>query len=161
MRLRAMVSGRGQLSPRASTVVTLRIVTAPRYALAAILATGDLQRLYSGLSVLVSTASAGERCAGLATFGALEALLADDLLQRSEEPGATPVLSWAGRDTFARSLAGLRDAAFGLEELELYACSASVDTMSVTAGAVEERLAGVLSTPRFMESTAGARLLFV
>ena len=156
-----MVRGRGQLRPRASRVVTLGIVTTPGYSLAAVLATGDLQRLYSGLSVLVSTASAGERCAALATFGALEALLADDLLQRAEEPEATPVLSWVGRDTFARSLLELRETALTLEGLELYACSASVETMSLTAGAVEDRMAGVISTPRFLETTAGARLLYV
>lgn len=136
-------------------------MTASGYALAAVLATGELERLYSGLSVLVSTASAGEPCTALAGFRALEALLADDLLQRAEEPSATPVLSWAGRDTFARSLLELRETALGLEGLELYACSASVETMSLTAGAVEERLAGVMSTPRFLELASGARLLFV
>jgi peroxiredoxin family protein len=161
MRRLAMVSGRGQASPRASTVVTLRIVPAPAYSVAAVLATGELERLYSGLSVLVSSASAGERCGALASFRALEALLAGDLLQRAAEPSATPVLSWAGRDTFARSLLELRETALGLEGLDVYACSASVETMSLTAGAVEERLAGVMSTPRFLDLTAGARLLFV
>lgn len=161
MRRLAIVSGRGQASPRASTVVTLRIVTAPGYSLAAVLATGELERLYSGLSVLVSVASAGERCAALASFRALEALLADDLLHRAGQPSATPVLSWAGRETFARSLLELREIALGLDGLELYACSASVDTMGLTAGAVEERLRGVISTPRFLEQAAGARLLFV
>jgi peroxiredoxin family protein len=161
MRCRAIVSGSGQLSPRASTVVTLPIVTTPNYSLAAVLATGDLQRLYSGLSVLVSVATAGRRCAGLATFAALEALLADDLLQRAEEPEATPVLSWAGRDTFSRSLLELRETALELDRLELYACAASVETMSLTPDAAADRLTGVLSTPRFLETTAGARLLFV
>lgn len=161
MRRLAIVSGRGQASPRASTVVTLRIVTAPAYSLTAVLATGELERLYSGLSVLVSAASAGERCAALASFRALEALMAEDLFQRAEEPSATPALSWVGRDTFARSLLELRETALDLEGLEVYACSASVDTMSLTAGAIEERLRGVLSTPRFLERAAGARLLFV
>jgi hypothetical protein len=33
--------------------------------------------------------------------------------------------------------------------------------MSLTAGAVEERLAGVMSTPRFLREAQGATLIFV
>lgn len=155
------MSGSGQLSPRASTVVTLRIVNGPAYSLAAVLATGDLERLYAGLSVLVSAASADDRCAALATFASLEALMDGDLLQHAEEPDHTPSLSWAGRDTFARSLLELRETALELPTLDVYACAASVETMSLTPDSVGERLTGVLSTPRFLEATAGARLVFV
>ena len=125
------------------------------------MSSGELERFYSGLSVLVSTATDGGRCAGLATYRALELLLDDDLLQRASEPEATPSLSWAGRDTFARSLLELRATALDLDALELYACAASVDTMNLTAAEVEERLEGVMSTPRFLRETSGARLLFV
>jgi len=131
------------------------------YALAALLSSGEPERLYSGLSVLVSSATGGERCAGLASFRALDLMLDDDLLQRAADPEATPSLSWAGRDTFARSLLELRDTALELDRLSLYACAASVETMSLTAGAVEERLDGVMSTPRFLRETSGATLLFV
>ena len=136
-------------------------MNAPPYALAAVLSTGDLERLYSGLSVLVSSATDGSRCAALASFHALELMLDDDLLQRAAEPEATPSLSWAGRDTFARSMLDLRDTALGLEGLDMYACAASVETMNVTPATVEERLAGVMSTPRFLREAHGAALIFV
>ncbi len=136
-------------------------MNSPPYALAAVLSSGEVERFYSGLSVLVSGATDGSRCAALASFRALDLLLADDLLQRAEEPEATPSLSWAGRDTFARSLLELRDTALGLESLSLYACAASVETMSLTPAAVEERLDGVMSTPRFLREAQGATLIFV
>jgi peroxiredoxin family protein len=136
-------------------------VHSPPYALAAVLSSGEIERFYSGLSVLVSSATDGSRCAALASFRALELLLDDELLQRAAEPEATPSLSWAGRDTFARSVLELRDTALDLEGLDFYACAASVETMSLTPGAVEERLAGVMSTPRFLREAQGATLIFV
>lgn len=136
-------------------------MNASPYALAAILSSGEPERFYSGLSVLVSSAADGSRCTALASFRALDLLLDDDLLQRAADPEATPSLSWAGRDTFARSLLELRNTALGLDALELYACAASVETMSVTPAAVEERLAGVISTPRFLREAQGAPLIFI
>jgi hypothetical protein len=88
-------------------------------------------------------------------------MLDGDLLQHAQDPDLTPGLSWNGRDTFARSLLELRDTALGLDALDIYACAASVETMSVTAATVDERLAGVMSTPRFLRETQGATLLFV
>lgn len=129
---------------------------AERYDLAAILASGEPEELYSGLSVLVSTAVDGGRCAALASFGGLAALLDPDLLRRAQQPEATPSLSWAGRETFAKSLVELRQTALDLENLTIWACSASVETMGVTA---EPPLAGVMSTPRFLRATAGAPLI--
>ena len=55
----------------------------------------------------------------------------------------------------------LRDAALSLEALSVYACAASVETMSLTSADVEDRLDGVMSTPRFLRETAGAQLVFV
>lgn len=133
----------------------------PRYTLAAVLATGEAERLYSGLSVLVSTAADGEPCAALAAFRALELMLDPDLPRRAQSPEASPSLSWGGRETFGRSLGELRDTALELGNLDVYACSASVETMALTAVQVEERLAGVMSTPRFLREAAGARLIFV
>ncbi|MGI8674081.1 MAG: hypothetical protein ACR2KD_02145 [Thermoleophilaceae bacterium] len=130
-------------------------------AVAAVLSTGEVERLYSGLSVLVSTASEGRPAAALAAFGALDLLLDPDLLRRAQEPEATPSLSWAGRERFASSLVELRELAFELEALAVYACSASVDTMGLTPADVEKRFDGVLSTPRFLRQVEGARLLFV
>ena len=136
-------------------------MTAGAYSLAAILASGEPERLYSGLSLLVSAAVEGERCAGLASFRGLELLLDPNLAQRVLTPEATPTLAWAGRETFARSLLELRETAFELDSLELYACAASIDTMSLSAADLEGRLDGVLSTPRFLKETNGARLVVV
>lgn len=136
-------------------------MNAPAYSLAAILTAGEPERLYTGLSLLVSTASEGGRCAGLLTFRALDLLLDPGLRRRALAPDGTPALSWEGRETFARSLDELRETALELEGLELYACSASVDTMAVEAADVEERLDGVMSTPRFLRATEGARLVVV
>jgi hypothetical protein len=115
----------------------------PAPALAAILATGEQERLYSGLSVLVSTAVEGDRCLGLATFRSLELLI--------DRPPS-------GRGArFDRSLAELIATAEQIDRLELYACSASVQELGL-AGAP---LAGVMSTPRFLREARGAELIFV
>jgi len=129
--------------------------------LAVLLATGELERLYSGLSLLVSTAGDGIPCAGLAVFRSLALLLDDGLLQRSLDPSNTPSLTWAGRETFARSLVELRDTALELEGLALYACSASVETMGLATEDVDARLDGVRATPRFLREVAEARLVYV
>ena len=118
------------------------------YELAAILASGDPGELYSALSVLVSTAVDGKPCAALASFGALELLLAAD--------GDLQARAAARGDKFARSLAELRATALDLDALTVWACAASVDTMDVEPG---PQMAGVMSTPRFLRETAGARRL--
>lgn len=131
-------------------------------ALAAILSTREPERLYSGLSVVVSTAAGGAPCAALASFGALELILDPDLLRRVQEPETTPSLSWAGRETFARSLVELVDTALRLDSATVHACAASVETMSLDAADIANRgLDGVKSTPRFLSDTAGAPLIFV
>lgn len=129
--------------------------------LAAVLASGEPERLYSGLSVLVSTASASAPCSALATFRALALILDPDLWRRVQEPDNTPVLAPAGRERFAGSLVEMLDVALDLEHLKLYACAASVETMALTAADVEARLDGVISTPRFLREVEGAELLFV
>jgi peroxiredoxin family protein len=131
------------------------------YTLAAVLATGDLQRLYSGLSLLVSAAVDGESCAALATYRSLDLIMDPGLGRLAANPEATPSLAWQGRETFARSLAELRDIALSFDSLVLYGCSASIETMGLTEADVEDRLTGVISTPRFLREVAGAQLLFV
>ena len=131
------------------------------YTLAAVLATADMQRLYSGLSVLVSAAVDGETCAALATFRSLELIMDPGLGRLAAVPESTPGLAWQGRERFARSLAELRDTALSLDSLAVYGCAASIETMAVTEADVEARLTGVMSTPRFLRETAGAQLLFV
>jgi peroxiredoxin family protein len=116
------------------------------YELAAILATGDPAELYTGLSVLVSTAVDGHRCAALASFDALELLITDGDVGGAEAAGRG--------ETFARSLTELRDTALELDSLTIWACAASVETMEIEP---ESRLAGVMSTPRFLRETTSAR----
>lgn len=114
--------------------------------LAVILASDSPARLYTGLSLLVSTAAEGEPAYGLATFGALELLLAD--------PGAD-----SGRgELFDRTLAELRATAGELEDCRLWACAAAVETSGLEPG---DRFEGVLSTPRFLRMTRDARLVVV
>src|SRR3954466_12287706 len=125
MRRFAIVSGSGHARPRASTVVTIAIVAASP-ALAAILSTGEPERLYSGLSALVSTAADGRLAAALARFRGRALILDPDLPRRVQEPEATPSLSWAGRETFARSLNELVEAALSMDGLTVHACAASL-----------------------------------
>jgi hypothetical protein len=115
----------------------------PAPSLAAVLATGEPERLYSGLSLLVSSAVDGRRCMALASFRALELLLDPRPSARGER--------------FDRSLAELVDAAVGLDTLALYACSASVDLLEIEG----EPLDGVMSTPRFLREAGDAELIFV
>jgi peroxiredoxin family protein len=129
--------------------------------IAAILETGDLERLYTGLSLLVAAAADGRPARGLVSFGALEPLLDDQLAGRALRPEATPSLSEPGRETFARSLAELRDTARELEDCRLWACAAALEVTGVSRADVEARLEGVLSTPRFLREVAGAELVVV
>ncbi len=129
---------------------------------AVLLAAGELERLYTGLSVLVSTATEGRPASGLASFRALAVLLDPDLTRRAQEPEATPSLSWAGRETFSSSLAELRDLAVELEGVSIHACSASVETMGLSPERVTEAgLDGVMSTPHFLRASGNTALLFV
>ena len=61
--------------------------------IAVILASERLDRLYTGLSLLVSTAAEGERAVGLATFGALAPLLEPRLEALALRPDAVPGLT--------------------------------------------------------------------
>lgn len=126
------------------------IVAEQPYALAVIMATGDPLRLYSGLSTVVSTAADARRCAVLLTFRAAKIWGAPEL----EDPG-DGVLTPAGRDTFARSLVELRDTALSLQAIDVFVCAATTELTLV------ESDLPVISTPRFLRETAGARLLFV
>ena len=127
--------------------------------IAAILESSELERVSTGLSLLVSAAADGRPAFGLASYGALGALLDPDLEARALEPGAAPHVSPEGRAVFARTLAELRDAALSMEGLRIWACAAAVETTGADRALVEQRLAGVLSTPRFLREVAGAELV--
>ncbi|MGH2948196.1 MAG: hypothetical protein ACRDPC_18405 [Solirubrobacteraceae bacterium] len=129
--------------------------------IAAILESGEPQRLYTGLSLLVSAAAEGRPARGLVGFGALGPLLDDRLLARGLRPDAAPDVVDAGREAFARTLAELRDAAAELEECRLWACAAAVEATGAARADVEARLDGVMSTPRFLREVAGADLIVV
>jgi peroxiredoxin family protein len=124
--------------------------------IAVLFASGELTRLYTGLSLLVSAASDGEPARGLVTFDALAPLVDPDLEARALR---SDVVSDAGRATFARTLAGLREAAFELPDCRIWACAAAAETTGVPRAAIEERLDGVLSTPRFLREIGDARLV--
>jgi hypothetical protein len=127
--------------------------------IAAILESGELERVSTGLSLLVSAAADGRQAFGLASYGALAVLLDPDLEARALEPGAAPHVGAAGRAVFARTLAELRDTALAMEGLRIWACAAAVETTGADRAVVEARLAGVLSTPRFLREVAGAELV--
>jgi hypothetical protein len=92
----------------------------------------------------------------LATFDALAPLVDPDLEARALRSG---VVSDEGRPAFARTLAGLRDAAAELPDCRIWACAAAAETTGVARAAIDERLDGVLSTPRFLREIGDARLV--
>jgi peroxiredoxin family protein len=126
--------------------------------IAVILASGRLDRLYTGLSLLVSTAAEGEPARGLVTFAALEPLLDDQLVARALRREETPALSEPGREVFARTLVELRDTAAELPDCRIWACAAAVETTGLELAG---RLDGVRSTPRFLREIGDARLVVV
>ena len=129
--------------------------------IAVFLESGELQRLYTGLSLLVSAAADGRPARALVGFGALAPLLDERLLARALRPEAAPDVSDAGREAFARTLAELRDTALALEDCRVWACAAAVEATGADRALVEARLHGVLSTPRFLREVAGADLVVV
>jgi peroxiredoxin family protein len=114
--------------------------------IAAILESGERERLYTGLSLLVSAAADGDPARGLVSFGALGALL-DDLPP--------------GEDTLARSLHELRETARELEDCRLYACAAAVELTGADPARIDARLDGVMSTPRLLREVEGAQRVVV
>jgi hypothetical protein len=129
--------------------------------IAAFLESGELQRLYTGLSLLVSAAADGRPARALVGFGALAPMLDDRLLARALRPEAAPDVVDAGREAFARTLAELRDTAIALDDCRLWACAAAVEATGTDRALVEARLDGVLSTPRFLREVSGADLVVV
>jgi peroxiredoxin family protein len=129
--------------------------------IAAILESGELERLSTGLSLLVSAAADGTPARALVTYGALGVLLDDALEERALRPGAAPHVGAAGRAAFARTLVELRATAGELEELRMWACAAAVEAAGLDAAAVRAPLDGVMSTPRFLREVAGAELVVV
>jgi len=129
--------------------------------IAAILESGQPERLYTGLSLLVSAAADGTPARGLVTFGALAPLLDARLAERALAAGAAPAVAVVERAAFARTLAELRDTALALPDCRLWACSAAVAAAGVRREQVEARLHGVMSTPRFLREVAAAQLVVV
>jgi peroxiredoxin family protein len=126
--------------------------------IAAILEAGEPERLYTGLSLLVSAAADGTPARGLVTFGALAPLLDAGLAGRAQAAGAAPDVVAGELGAFARTLAELRDTALALEDCRLWACSAAVAAAGV---APEGVLHGVMSMPRFLREVGDARLVVV
>ena len=129
--------------------------------IAVVLESGEPERLYTGLSLLVSAAADGEPAIALVGFGALAPMLDERLLARALRPEAAPDVAEGGREAFARTLAELRDTALELDGCRVWACAAAVEATGADRALVEDRLDGVLSTPRFLREAAGARLVVV
>ena len=129
--------------------------------IAAILESGELERVSTGLSLLVSAAAEGRPARALAGYGALAVLLDDELEARALRAGAAPHVPEAGRAVFARTLAELRDTAAAMEDVRIWACAAAVEATGADRAEIEARLDGVLSTPRFLREVAGAELVVV
>jgi peroxiredoxin family protein len=117
--------------------------------IAAILESGEPERLYTGLSLLVSAAADGRPARGLVSFGAIGPMLDDEWLAA----GSKGVLR--------RTLIELRRAAGELEDCKLWACSAALEVSGVDRSLAEARLDGVMSTPRFLREVDGASLVVV
>jgi peroxiredoxin family protein len=129
--------------------------------IAVVLESGELERLYTGLSLLVSAVADGRPARALVGFGALGPLLDERLLAHALRPEAAPDVTDAGREAFARTLTELRDTALALEDCRIWACAAAVEATGADRALVEARLDGVLSTPRFLREAAGADLVVV
>jgi hypothetical protein len=118
--------------------------------LAAILESARLERLYTGLSLLVSA----DESRALATFGALPLLLDPELEKHALlHPHVIP----PEREAFARTLVELRAASAG----RIWACAAAVQATGTDWAEVNAKLAGVMSTPQFLREVAGAQLVVV
>jgi hypothetical protein len=124
--------------------------------IAAILESGRLERLYTGLSLLVSAAAEGRPARGLVSFGALGPMLDPDLLGRAARCEAV-----ADGETFARSLVELRATARELEDCRLWACAAAVELTAASPAAVAEQLDGVMSTAALPARGRGRELVVV
>ncbi len=129
--------------------------------IAAILESGELERVSTGLSLLVSAAADGRPARALASYGALAVLLEPDLRARALRPGAAPHVRPEGLEVFARTLTELRETAAAMEDVRIWACAAAVEASGADRSVIEERLDGVLSTPRFLREVAGAELVVV
>ncbi len=121
--------------------------------IAAILQSGDAERLYTGLSLLVAAAAEGRPARGLVMFGALAPMLSD------APAGPAPHVVAAEREPFLATLRELRETAAALPDCRIWACSAAVQATGTSRAAVEAHLDGILSTPRFLREVAGAQLV--
>jgi len=129
--------------------------------IAAFLESGELERLYTGLALLVSAAADGRPARALVGFGALAPMLDDQLEGRALRPEAAPDVADPGREAFARTLAAMRDTAAELDDCRIWACAAAVEATGASRSDVEVRLDGVLSISQFLREVAGADLVVV
>ena len=91
------------------------------------------------MSWMTSTAADGEDARCLVTFGALPALM-------GEGDMAFEQLRWTAGE---------------LSNLSFNVCAAALATTGIDAAEAERRIGPVMSTPRFLRDTAGARLVVV
>ena len=123
--------------------------------LAAILESGDPERLYTGLSLLVSAAVDGRPVRGFVGFGAL------GRAARARARGGAARDRGRARSVRARRSRELRDTAVELPDCRSVACAAAVQATGADWVAVGERFGGVSSMPQFLREIEGAELVFV
>jgi peroxiredoxin family protein len=129
--------------------------------IAAILESGRPERLYTGLSLLVSAAADGTPARGLVTFRALRPLLETELEAWVLRSKALPGADGDERRAFAHTLAELRETALVMPDCRLWACSAALSAGGLTRADAEAGLHGTMSTPQFLREVAGAQLVVV
>ena len=128
--------------------------------IAVILASGRLERLYTGLSLLVSAAAEGRVAHGLRDLRrTARPARRRTIAARALRPEETPVLSEAGRPVFARTLAALLDAAAELETCRLWACAAAVETTGADGRPSTLASTACSPMPRFLAEVGGAQLV--
>jgi peroxiredoxin family protein len=113
--------------------------------MAVILESGEPTRIYTAMSLLVSSAAEGEPARGLVSFGAIDQFKAG--------------LFATHRGVLFDSLREMSALAAELEDCRMWACAAAAEVSAVTQ--VAPPLEGIMSTPRFLKETAGARLVVV
>ena len=128
--------------------------------IAVILASARLERLYTGLSLLVSAAAEDRPAHGLVTFPALAPLLDPQLTAPALRPDETPTSrSPAARPSRARSPRCSTPPA----SCPPASCGRAPRSVRPRApprrGAGQPGFDGVLSTPRFLHTVAGAQLV--
>ncbi len=121
---------------------------------------GEYDRLYQVATLAASAAANGDDVHIILFFGALRRFVDDDLDNPAFPPSygeEGPRIEQRMRESRAHSVSELIDTARQLGKLTLYACSAQVKFLGLTAPEVEGIVDEVISLPNVLKRTADAR----